>query len=435
MKKHFIAWLMLLALLFGGFNLVTKAEGIPSTSDYESTGAKEAGFTYEQYRSILEIPEIPPVEDLGENEISTYATSPTDQQKVVNETKKYLGVPYVWGGTSPSGFDCSGLVQYVYSRAVGISLPRVTYQQEYSGKEIGLNSLSPGDLLFYGTRGTTHHVAIYIGNGQAIHAPQPGDVVRIYNISSFYPSFARRVLNDNYNPGPAIYANLEIVNLNSSGYKIGGWMTSDKNFQNTIPFVFFMDATTGKEIVRQKADRHTRTDVGNAYPTVNGARVGWQAEAPTPEKLLGKKYKIMVRYASDSNGNVGVIEKYFETIYIAPSKVNTGAIDVFSAEGNSQKIIGWHASWNMSKAKYGFIILLENGKEVRRAPIGWIIERPDVEAAVGTAIYNSRKSGFGINIDVSGLRGKTVTILHRYTNNPNGNDGVSDYYYPETYKL
>ena len=88
------------------------------------------------------------------------------QQKVVQEANKYLGVPYVSGGNTPKGFDCSGLTQYVYSHAVNISLPRVTTAQEKVGSEVSLNSLQPGDLLFYGMRGNTTHVGIYIGNNK-----------------------------------------------------------------------------------------------------------------------------------------------------------------------------------------------------------------------------------------------------------------------------
>lgn len=146
-----------------------------------------------------------PSEDIIEDKsnIQSRATSPSEQQKVVNEAKKYIGVPYVWGGTTPAGFDCSGLVQYVYKNAVGINLPRVTTQQEISGKEVSLNSLSPGDLLFFGNRGATYHVAIYIGNNQYIHAPQPGETIKIASISSYFmPSFARRVLNDSYTEKP-----------------------------------------------------------------------------------------------------------------------------------------------------------------------------------------------------------------------------------------
>jgi len=174
--------------------------------------AKDAGFTYEQYQAMMNMPDFPDSEPVIQSKATTRATS--TQQAVVNKALSYLGVPYVWGGTSPSGFDCSGLVQYVYQHAAGISLPRVTYQQEYCGQEVSLSALQLGDLLFFGTRGSTHHVAIYIGNNQFVHAPKPGDVVKVTNMSYYYPSFARRIL-----PSESLKGYLDVVNTTV----ISGW--------------------------------------------------------------------------------------------------------------------------------------------------------------------------------------------------------------------
>ncbi len=103
----------------------------------------------------------------------------------VEIARRYLGVPYVWAGASPSGgFDCSGLVLYVYAQ-LGIDLPHFARSQYECGQHIAYSALMPGDLVFFGSSvETIHHVGIYIGDGQFIHAPQTGDVVKISNLSA-----------------------------------------------------------------------------------------------------------------------------------------------------------------------------------------------------------------------------------------------------------
>ena len=111
---------------------------------------------------------------------------------VVSFAESLIGVPYVYGGTTPSGFDCSGFVQYVYSH-FGVNLPRTTTQQENCGTQIPVSQAQPGDLYFWGPKGSTYHVAICVGNGKYIAAPEPGQSVSIGSTQYFQPSFAVRL--------------------------------------------------------------------------------------------------------------------------------------------------------------------------------------------------------------------------------------------------
>jgi cell wall-associated NlpC family hydrolase len=104
---------------------------------------------------------------------------------VVEIAMQYLGVPYVWGGASPSGFDCSGFAMYVFAQ-VGVSLPHHAASQYGMGTPVSKEQLQPGDLVFFNGLG---HMGIYIGGGQFIHAPHTGDVVKISSLSdSWYAS-------------------------------------------------------------------------------------------------------------------------------------------------------------------------------------------------------------------------------------------------------
>ena len=121
-------------------------------------------------------------------------------QAVIDLAHKQLGKPYVWGAEGPNSFDCSGLIYYVYKNAAGITLPRTSSAQYSAGVAVSRSNLKAGDLIFSSTDGTGNitHVAIYVGDGQMIHAPRNGKNVEKVSINNSYWNKAyvgaRRVL-------------------------------------------------------------------------------------------------------------------------------------------------------------------------------------------------------------------------------------------------
>jgi len=109
---------------------------------------------------------------------------PPSHGGVVGIAEQYLGVPYVWGGASPSGFDCSGFTMYVYAQ-VGVSLPHNAAAQYGYGSPVSRGNLAPGDLVFFDGLG---HVGLYVGGNTFIHAPHTGDVVKYSTLTGWYAS-------------------------------------------------------------------------------------------------------------------------------------------------------------------------------------------------------------------------------------------------------
>jgi hypothetical protein len=128
------------------------------------------------------------------------ARVPAGSSPAVDVAQQYLGVPYVWGGESPSGFDCSGLVQYVYGQ-LGVDLPRTAADQARAGQPVAsMADARPGDLLAF--HDPVDHIGIYAGNGLMVVAPKTGDVVKVQNVYDA-PTAIRRILPSGGSPGVA----------------------------------------------------------------------------------------------------------------------------------------------------------------------------------------------------------------------------------------
>lgn len=109
-------------------------------------------------------------------------------KSIIDKAMQYVGTPYVWGGSSPLGFDCSGFTQYVF-RQFGVNLPRVSAQQGFGGRAVNAADAQPGDLIFWdnSTRNNgADHVGIYLGNGKFVAAPKPGDHVKVSSVYGKY---------------------------------------------------------------------------------------------------------------------------------------------------------------------------------------------------------------------------------------------------------
>ncbi|MEV6685208.1 NlpC/P60 family protein [Streptomyces sp. NPDC051130] len=129
--------------------------------------------------------------DDGEGTVTAPATG--SASAIINFARNQVGKAYVMGGTGPSSYDCSGLVQAAYRQA-GISLPRMSQDQSAEGTSVSLSNLQPGDVLYWGSRGNAYHVALYVGGGKFVGAQNPSTGIVERSLSYDMPTGAVRIL-------------------------------------------------------------------------------------------------------------------------------------------------------------------------------------------------------------------------------------------------
>ncbi len=233
-------------------------------------------------------------------------------EQVVKNAQQYLGRPYKWGGSTPSeNFDCSGLVQYVYKQ-VGVSLNRTTYDQVKQGTPVSKNQLQVGDAVFFGSPSAPHHVGIYMGNGQYIHAPKTGDVIKVSSLNSRsdYATARRyvsgsggynRVSASNYTGEYSNYINEAAAKYGVSAALIAAVIKAESNFNpndvsgsGAIGLMQLMPATA-REL-----------GVGNPYDPKQNIMGGTRELANLIKKYNGNLDLVLAGY----NAGVGAVEKF-----------------------------------------------------------------------------------------------------------------------------
>jgi len=139
-------------------------------------------------RRMLSAADVNQLIEAGTTAAAEAEATPSRIEILLRRAQGLLGTPYRWGGTSPdSGFDCSGLVNYVFRTALGIELPRVSREMASNGEQVDRSALAAGDLVFFGRRGKrVDHVGIYIGDGQFVHAPRTGRDVTVSRLDTGY---------------------------------------------------------------------------------------------------------------------------------------------------------------------------------------------------------------------------------------------------------
>lgn len=146
---------------------------------YKAVADGQTGYIHADYLRVTGGATVDKSTALG----STAASASGTRQAILDYAAQFLGTPYVYGGSTPSGFDCSGFTSYVYKNVVS-PIARTSTQQRNTIKNISMNELLPGDLVFFGSGGTVSHVGIFSGNGQFIHSPHTGSSVKYDSLAS-----------------------------------------------------------------------------------------------------------------------------------------------------------------------------------------------------------------------------------------------------------
>jgi peptidoglycan endopeptidase LytE len=187
MRKHLLAAAATASILFASFGGAASAQDSIYTVKSGDTLWKISQATGVSVANLKAWNNLTSDMIYVNQNLALVAPAVSKGQAIITEAKKYIGTPYLWGGSTPAGFDCSGYVQYVYGK-VGLSIPRTTSTQ-WTGLKV-ISTPRPGDLVFFNTSGSgVSHVGIYLGNNQFIHAGSTGVIIADMSTSYWAPKY------------------------------------------------------------------------------------------------------------------------------------------------------------------------------------------------------------------------------------------------------
>lgn len=233
----------------------------------------------------------------------------------------------------------------------------------------------------------------------------------------------------------AKYGSLDTFKVVNNQLQIGGWHAADLSYGKPYHFLFFMDATTHKELMRVKVPTYTRNDVKRAHPNVyNSVNSGFKFSAMLGKRLATKKFYVKSRYSSDSRGTRNYTDFDFSNqILNAKQKTtneNKASLDTFGFNNGSIRLGGWHAADRAQGKPYHFLFIMDadTHKELKRVRVS-NYTRNDV-ARTYPRLYNAGKSGFKLSVGVnSRMRNKRVYVMSRYSSDSHGNKNYVDYHF------
>lgn len=226
-----------------------------------------------------------------------------------------------------------------------------------------------------------------------------------------------------------LHSYIDAFTAGQHGYHVAGWRVSDKAINRQYAYAILIN--NGHEVGRAKLNLFARPDVARVYPQIyKSLTSGFSRDLSLGAPLKEGSLKLILRFSSDPAGN-----RDYDDQYSGDYSTNVGSFDSIRVNGNTLQVSGWHAASTVSTRPYQYLIMLDkNGHELDRQRITNVgLTRNDVQR-VYPWIDNSNRAGFTVNLNIPDqAQGKIIRLLHRYTDDPNGNGSAVDYSSPTTF--